>query len=231
MNKKLVPYISWIVIVWFVVIAVVMTTKDTEAPTENLVNSGNLSTWTVTKIDEKNTWNESTDVGNISLWKKYAEWKIWSIKCEMKTEQEWWVINQTVYISWKKVRMDSNVLNEAWSNESFVINDWEYTYVWWTTWPAIKMKNEEVSSENQVNVEDTPSEENQEMDISKNLEQIPYNKCSEWKNDDSMFTVPVWVEFMDMDQYKNNMMKKTAEWKGVSVDEMEKMIQDFRGDK
>lgn len=229
MNKKILPYVSVWVITVVIIGALLFSIDKTQAPTDLETSSWKISTWVVSyeKEDSQKLMEE-----NINLWQRYAEWKIWSIKCEMKTEQEWWVINQTVYISWEKVRMDSYVANEVWSNESFMINDWEYTYVWWTTWPAIKMKNEVETQKVESETNDVQDSNFEDFDISKNLEQIPYNKCSEWKEDDTMFKTPVWVDFMDMDQYKNDMMKKSAEWMWISVEEMENMMQDFQwGDK
>ncbi len=228
MNKKIVPYISWVVVLWFIVVAILFTTKDTEAPIENLVSTGKINTWTV-QVGNKNM-SEGDLKENMNLWQKYAEWKIWSLKCEIQIKENWWIINQVVYISWEKIRMDSNVSNEAGSSESFMINDGEYTYVWWTNWPAIKMKNE-TETETSVEKKDLDIGINQDDeygDVSKILEQIPYNKCSEWKNDNSMFTIPVWIDFMDMNQFQNDMMKKTAEWMWMSMKEMEKMMNDLQ---
>lgn len=87
-----------------------------------------------------------------------------------------------------------------------MITDGDYTYVWWSNTQALKMKNNWELLNTWSTDEDNSNIDNQ--NTQKNLNQIPYSKCSEWTADNSMFALPVWVDFMDMSQIQNNMMKQ-----------------------
>jgi hypothetical protein len=41
-----------------------------------------------------------------------------------------------------------------------------------------------------------------------NLESIPYNKCTEWIVLDSMFKLPDWIEFMDIEELQKNIQNQ-----------------------
>lgn len=208
MNKNYYPYIWGVLVVSLVVILLVLNAQKTQAPSDNLSSTWETNTWYVQTMK----WENNDDSGNLSLWQRYVEWKIKSVKCVLQTEQEWWEINQVVYISAPKMRMDSTVVYKDWNSESHMISDWVYTYVWWTNWPALKMKVETWATDVEEPVTDIPENTDEPKDMSEYLEQIPYNKCSEWSEDDSMFKLPNWVEFMDMEEFQNNMMNWANLW-------------------
>lgn len=208
MNKKYYPYIWGAVAVVLVGALLFLNVQKTQAPSENLASTWETNTWFV----QTQKWVDNMDSSNLSLWQRYVEWKIWSIKCILQTEQEWWKIDQIVYIAAPKMRMDSTVTHEAWNSESHMISDWEYTYVWWTNWPALKMKVQTWSTEVQEPAQEAPENTEETKSMSQYLEQIPYNKCSEWIADDSMFKLPDGINFVDMEEFQNNMMNGSNLW-------------------
>ena len=212
MTKKYISYI-WtsvaIVIVWAYLF---FNVQKTNSPGEN--ESTKINTW-VTQTGSENLANTDTktDSESMNLWQKFNAGEKVNLKCEIETEQEWWKIKQIVYISSPNIRMDMNVANKAWDNESHMIMDSQYSYIWGANGPAMKMKNVKDDANKDVeNIPENNTEKNPEQDMKNNLENIPYNKCSEWIVDDSMFKLPAWTEFMDMETLQEDMMNQATKW-------------------
>nr|MDD3720529.1 hypothetical protein [Candidatus Gracilibacteria bacterium] len=202
MNKKYYPYIGGAVAVVLVGALLFLNVQKTQAPSENLASTGETNTGFV----QTQKGVDNMDSSNLSLWQRYVEGKIGSIKCILQTEQEGGKIDQIVYIAAPKMRMDSTVTHEAGNSESHMISDGEYTYVWGTNGPALKMKVQTGSTEVQEPAQEAPENTEETKSMSQYLEQIPYNKCSEWIADDSMFKLPDGINFVDMEEFQNNMM-------------------------
>lgn len=202
MPKKYIPIVWTTVVALIIWWLVLFNVQKTEAPSKELAWSGETETGTTFTTWKKET-DKKTAEENQNLWEKFSAGEKINIKCELETEQEWWKVKQMVYISSPKIRMDMNVANKAWNSESHMIMDSEYTYIWGSHWPAMKMKN--IKDTEEKDEEPLPNPQEQEKDMKGNLEQIPYNKCVEWIVDDSMFELPTWTEFMNMEDMMKNM--------------------------
>lgn len=207
MTKKYISYI-WtsvaIIIVWAFLF---FNVQKTEAPSKEITSTWETETW----VALVNKWEpkKEIDEANQNLWQKFSAGEKVNLKCEIETEQEWWKIKQIVYISSPNIRMDMNVANKAWDNESHMIMNSEYSYIWGANWPAMKMKNIKDDANKDVeNIPENNTEKNPEQDMKNNLENIPYNKCSEWIVDDSMFKLPDWIEFMDIEELQKNIQNQ-----------------------
>ncbi len=210
MTKKYLPYIWTFLAIIIISGFFFFNVQKTNSPGEN--ESIKINTWaTQTGSDDLANTDTKTDSESMNLWQKFSEWKIKNIKCEIETEQEWWKNDQIIYISWEKIRIDMTITDKAWTSENHMLTDWDYTYIWWSNWPAFKIKNidpNEITKQNNANIK-TPENS---PDISKNLEQIPYNKCSEWIVVESMFKIPDWIEFTDMETFQKDMINQATEW-------------------
>ncbi len=179
-----------------------------EAKKEN--NEEEIFTWSTISVQQ---------VENKSIMQKYFEKTIWSLKCTLHMEEEGWVVDQTFYISWIKMRNDVKTTYEWNESESHMISDWEYTYIWGTG-GSFKMKvddsiYDEVTEEekNQVDTENR----NDMNDMKTILSKIPNNKCVEWNEDSDMFELPEWIEFIDMEEMMKglwNIENMIPEWLG-----------------
>jgi len=207
MDKKIISTLSIGVIIVFLG-GVFFLAKNTEAPTKNENN-----TWSITEIEwqvmektkeetsNKQLGEEKREEETINLWQKYMEGKIGNLICTLERDEEGWHFKQIVYINGMRMSMNSIVTFQGKTSKSYMINDGEYTYIWWTTGPAFKMKNELPEDEEEAIMEEMQEDEqNQEIDMEAYLEQIPYNVCKEWTVDESVFELPEGTDFMNFDE-------------------------------
>lgn len=153
-------------------------------------------------IEEYNSWENNNEDSNIL--DRYNSNVLWNVECNFKIEEEWWTFNQTVYISWIKIRMLWKMEKDWYTSESNIISDWEYTYVWWTWWSfKMKIQNDDL--------DDNKIQDNQDyawlQDIKSILGNIKNNECKDWIVDESKFELPEWVEFMDFEELSRNILK------------------------
>lgn len=164
-----------------------------------------LESWTWTGVIEKwiieldNDNKKIESIDNTSLSDKFNSDSIWNLKCIIHTE-EWWIFDQTVFISWKKMRMDSISVSTGVSLDTHMISNWEYTYIWWTGW-NFKMKIDK----NNVNKNENEKMDSWLTDTKEVLGKISTNKCEKWDVDDKVFELPEWVEFMDFWELQKSM--------------------------
>lgn len=205
-----------------------LSTNKIQAPTEQeMGNTGNTSTWTGFWMTE--TKNLGADSETQSVLEKYMKKQIGNIMCETKVEDENGSFEQTMYIaSDLRMRMDWVATHKQGSVDSHMISDGEYMYMWGGNGPSLKMKIEEEDKVAPNTWEEELSEEQKDKKMSDYLEEIPYNKCREWRVDDSLFKLPSGVEFMDMAEAmkpENIMkwMKKEDGSSAISDEEMNKI--------
>lgn len=96
----------------------------------------------------------------------------------------------TVYVSGQKMRGDFNMMVEGKPMESHMIQDGTYVYSW-TGSQGAKFKVDETLKASPV-----PGGQQQNVDLDK---EVDY-KCSSWSADNSKFTVPTDVKFVDMSE-------------------------------
>ncbi|MFA5917826.1 MAG: hypothetical protein WC850_06350 [Candidatus Gracilibacteria bacterium] len=219
MNKKYISYIGTSLAIIIVGAFLIFNVQKTNSPGENEFTKINTGV-TQTGSDNLTNTDTKTDSESMSIWQKFTEGKIGNIKCEIVTEQEGGKNNQIIYISGKKIRMDMTISDKAGNSENHMLTDGEYTYIWGSTGPAFKMKNIDPNKTENQNNENTTTPQNTQ-DMSKDLEQIPYNKCSEWKVLDSMFKLPDGIEFTDMETFQKDMMNQAT--KGMTEDQINQL--------
>lgn len=130
----------------------------------------------------------------ISLLEEYMNNKTWNLKCILHIEKEWGTVDQIVYISGLKMRMDATVKYQGNISESHILNSGEYTYIWWNGW-NFKMKNDAKILKEMKEDEKNDEYSKHETDLKKILEKIPNNNCVRWDIDEDIFKMPEWIEF------------------------------------
>ncbi|MDD3302084.1 MAG: hypothetical protein PHN31_00885 [Candidatus Gracilibacteria bacterium] len=200
MDKKYISYIGTGVIIVIIIILVLVNIKKTEAPSEvNPITD-------TTKTTQENTTNAQESTTNtdkaISLWEKFSKGEKISMKCEYETEQDGGKVNQVIYISTPKIRIDMNLTHASGESISHMIMDNEYTYIWGNQGEPMKMKNVE---NNEESTNENTEEETPEQDVKDSLDSIPYDKCSEWITDTSVFELPAGIKFTDMEELMKKM--------------------------
>lgn len=167
---------------------------DKEEKTDESLTGVTIQEEAITDTSENKT-EETEDKASLS--EKFLSNSAWNIKCSMTIEDWSWKIDQTVYISGKKMRMDSN-WNDDWiSIDNHMISDGEYNYMWWNT-GSFKMKipKNDVSENEKTNVWYTDSNEV--------LDKIPENKCEDWNVDSTVFDIPSGIEFVDLEEMQKS---------------------------
>lgn len=171
-------------------------------------NTTLVSSWVTIQEQTTTTENiiektEDTD-DTQSISEKFFSNSAWEIKCTTTIEVGSGKIEQVVYISGNKMRMDSNWNQEWIPIENHMISDWEYNYIWWIGW-SFKMKIEkntenEIDSENENTKLDSWFQDSKEV-----LDNIPTSKCEKWEPDMQVFDLPEWIEFIDFGELQKSM--------------------------
>jgi hypothetical protein len=216
--------IAIIIIGWVVFF---LNTKEIQAPTE-IVKTENLDVEAGNLSDGKTQENleNNTDTNTQSLWEQYVSKKIGNITCETKINTGGILMEQVVYISGLKIRMNGVVITKEKTIETYMISDGEYVYLWWAKgMPATKMKIDRVEREAQAK---QAGENISKGDISDALKKMDYSRCKEWNVDESLFKAPAGMEFMDISEAikPENIMKGMKKEDGspaVSDEEMKKI--------
>lgn len=110
----------------------------------------------------------------------------------------------TVYVSGQKMRGDFNMMVEGKQMESHMIQDGTYAYSW-TGSQGAKFKIDQ-------NLKASPVSGGQQQSV--DLEKEVDYKCSPWSADNSKFTVPTDVKFVDMSEMMKQVPAQTGNTPG-----------------
>ncbi|MCR4324336.1 MAG: hypothetical protein NUV69_01465 [Candidatus Curtissbacteria bacterium] len=112
----------------------------------------------------------------------------------------------TIYVSGNKVRGDFTMTDPNGTEmHSSMINDSEYTYTWTPVMgQGVKIKNSAATEQTQ--------DQNQDFDVNKEVDM----KCSSWSPDNSKFTPPSDVQFMDLTQTQEQTQSPATASPGTS---------------
>lgn len=158
----------------------VMNKKSPQAPQQ-----------TDTRSDTKPQTDESMTKGSIKSLLSMGK----NVTCTIKYPMGEQSTEGTVYVSGKNMRGDFSFVSSGKSMDSHVIQDGTYMYSWSSaSAQGVKMKMEDVDS-----VKASPS--SQAVDLDK---EVDY-KCSSWGVDNSKFTPPADIKFVDIGQSMGKM--------------------------
>ncbi|MDP2090530.1 MAG: hypothetical protein Q8K30_02930 [Candidatus Gracilibacteria bacterium] len=127
-----------------------------------------------------------------------------NITCSMELEEDGGIMNQKIYISGDKMRMDYNLTNDGIKIENHMISDGEYNYMWGDS-GNFKMKiihdiDDNIDIDNENEKIDGGFQDSKEF-----LDKIPASKCEKWDVDTQVFELPKGIDFMDFAELQKSM--------------------------